>query len=152
MIVTEKKIIKIDSECKNNPVFVSWLNPLGGREYWLFHKVQTKAVVTSGLGTFEPFREDIETARGKIFDLSIGAIPKLIVFALPDAEDIEPLHSIMYSPMVEILMNPLTWETDNPVWQVVRPEKGSFKIIDTNQVRNTLEITFTQPYINVQSR
>lgn len=152
MIVTEKKIIKIDTECKENPIFISWLNTLGGREHWLFHKVQTEALVTSEAGTFEPFREDIEIARGNILDLSIDATPKLVVFALPDTEDLTGLKTIMYSPMVEILMNPSTWETDGPVWQIVRPEKGSFKIIDTNQVRNTLEITFTQPYINVQQR
>lgn len=152
MIVIEKKIVKVDTDCKKNPVFVSWLNTLGGREHWLFHKIQTEALVTAEAGTFEPFREDIETARGKILDLSVSATPKLVVFALPDIEDLKGLETIMYSNMVEILMNPETWEAEGPKWQIVRPEKGSFQINNTDQIKADLEITFTLPYLNVQQR
>jgi hypothetical protein len=146
--VTEKKRIKIDRECKDNPVFVTWINTLGGREQWLFHKVQTEGLQTENRGTFEPYVEDLELSRGQIMDIEIFAQPQLIVYAQVLNEDIQGLKSILYSPNVEVLVNPLTWEIDDPKWQIYRPQPGSFKIIDTDEIRTDIEITFNNPYIN----
>lgn len=152
MIVTEKKIIKIDRDCKESPVFISWLNTLGGREHWLFHKVQTNVLNTSENGDFEPFVEDLETSRGQIKTLSVKADPLLIVNAMVDIEDIEGIKTLLYSPCVERLMNPDTWESEAPIWQTYRPVVGSFKLYDTNEVRATIEITLRLPYINNQTQ
>ena len=145
MRVTEKKTIKIDRECKENPVFVSWLNTYGGREHWLFHKVQTKGIVTQNDGSYEPYISDLTTARGQIVDISRNAMPLLIVNATVDIEDIEGLKTMLYSPCVEMLVkeNPITWQT-------VRPQVGSFKLYDTTDVRATIQITLELPYIFIQ--
>ncbi len=150
-IVTEKKIVKISGCAHRNPVFVTWLSTLG-REQWLFDINQTEALETVDGGTFEPSIEDLETSRGQILDLDIMATPQLIVYALLDNEDIQGVKTIMYSRTVEMLMNPSTWTVDGPKWQRIRPRKGSFKIIDTNEVRSQLTITFDLPYINGQQR
>jgi hypothetical protein len=145
MRVTEKKTIKIDRECKENPVFVSWLNTYGGREHWLFHKVQTKGIVTSNAGTYEPYISDLTIARGQITDISKNATPLLIVNATVDIEDIEGLKTMLYSPCVEMLVS------ENPImWQTVRPQVGSFKLYDTTDVRATIQITLELPYIFIQ--
>jgi hypothetical protein len=145
MIVTEKKTIKIDRECKENPVFISWLNTYGGREHWLFHKVQTKGIVTQNDGSFEPYISNLTNARGQITDISKNATSLLIVNATVDIEDIEGLKTMLYSPCVEWLVNetPLTWQT-------VRPQVGSFKLYDTTDMQATIQITLELPYIFIQ--
>lgn len=152
MIVTEKKFIKIDRECKVNPVFLTWTNTNGGREYWLFHKVQTIAIDTKESGDFEPYVADLETTRGQVFDITNEATPKIIIGTNAEIEDIEGLKTLLYSPSVEWLRNPETWETEGCEWVTVRPQKGSFKLYDTNEVRNVIEITIELPYIYNQQR
>lgn len=145
MIVTEKKTIKIDRECKVNPVFISWLNVYGGREHWLFSKVQTKGLITQNAGSFETYIVDLATVRGQITDISKNATPLLTVNCTVDIEDIEGLKTMLYSPCVEMLVS------ENPIkWQTVRPQTGSFKLYDTNDTQSSLQITFELPYINIQ--
>lgn len=146
MIVTEKKTIKIDRECKVNPVFISWLNVYGGREHWLFSKVQTKGLVTQNAGNFETYIVDLSEARGQITDISKNATPLLTVNCTCDIEDIEGLKTLLYSPCVEMLVS------ENPIkWQTVRPQTGSFKLYDTNDTQSSLQITFELSYINIQA-
>jgi hypothetical protein len=146
--ITEKKRVKIDRACKENPVFVTWINTLGGRESWLFHKYQTEGLQTGNGGTFEPYVEDLENSRGQVKDLTMFAQPQLTCFAVVDNEDINGLMSLFYSINVEILTNPETWESEGAIWQIYRPAEGSFKVIDTDEVRSNIEITFNKPYIN----
>ena len=145
MRVTEKKTIKIDRECKVNPVFVSWLNVYGGREHWLFSKVQTKGLITQNAGSFETYIVDLATSRGQITDISKNAVPLLTVNCTLDIEDIEGVKTMLYSPCVEILVSetPITWQT-------VHPQVGSFKLYDTNDITSSLQITLELPYINIQ--
>ena len=145
MIITEKKTIKIDRECKENPVFISWLNTYGGREHWLFSKVQTKGLITQNAGNFETYISDLSTSRGQITDISKNATPLLIINAMVDIEDIEGLKTMLYSPCVEMLVSetPITWQT-------VYPQTGSFKLYDTSDIRATIQITLELPYINIQ--
>ena len=145
MRVTEKKTIKIDRECKLNPVFISWLNVYGGREHWLFSKVQTKGLITQNAGNFETYIVDLSEARGQITDISKNATPLLTVNCTVDIEDIEGLKTILYSPCVEMLVS------ENPIkWITVHPQVGSFKLYDTNDVTSSLQITLELPYINIQ--
>jgi hypothetical protein len=145
MRVTEIKTIKIDRECKDNPVFVSWLNTYGGREHWLFHKVQTKGIVTQNAGNYESYISDLTNARGQITDISKNATPLLIINATVDIEDIEGIKTMLYSPCVEWLVS------ESPIkWQTVRPQVGSFKLYDTNELKATIQITLELPYINIQ--
>jgi hypothetical protein len=152
MTVTEKKIVKIDRQCKENPVFVTWTTTPGGREYWLFHKVQTKLIDTEGGGDFEPYIEELEEARGQIFDLSVEAVPKLVVGAMVEIEDVEGIKTMLNSVSVEMLTNPETWETEGLKWMTVRPQKGSFRLYDTDEIRTTIEVTLSLPYIFNQQR
>lgn len=146
--ITEKKRIKIDSACRKNPVFVAWINTLGGREYWLFDTIQTEGLTTEKGGTFEPYQIDLENSRGQIFDVSVFAQPHLTVYGIIDNEDIQGIKSLLYSPRVEILMNPETWEAEGLTWQVFRPQQGSFKILNTDEIRSEFELTLDNPYIN----
>jgi len=151
MRITEIKTIKVNRDCVDNPIFVSWLNTYGGREHWLFSGVQTIGLTTSENGEFEPFVTDLEHSRGQIRTIQIDAVPQIIVNAYVDIEDVQGLKTILYSTCVEMLMNPNEWSsTVAPIWQIIRPKTGSFKIYNTNELKTTIEITFDLPYIYTQ--
>lgn len=151
MRVTEKKTIKIGQTCAPNPVYVSWKSTKG-REYWLFHTVQTEGLITEAAGDFEPYIDNLSTARGQIEDLSILAQPQLTLYALVDNEDLSGFKTILYSVNIEILQNPTTWEQDGPVWKAYRILPGSYKIVNTDEVRSEIELTLNDPYIFNLSR
>lgn len=75
--VTEKKRVLIDQDCKPNPVYLAWLNKLGGWDYWLFSGTQTIGDDIESGGEFNPYVEDIETATQRAEQLSKSSIQKV---------------------------------------------------------------------------
>jgi hypothetical protein len=142
--LTETKEIKIYDECIQNPVCLSWLNTLGGREHWVFGYNQTHGLETSQGATFEPYIEDLQNARSNIFNLERFAQPTMTLNAVVDIEDIEGLKTILYSVCVEM------WVNGN--WIGVRPRSGSFFIRETRDTNAEIEFTIDLPYINIQVR
>jgi hypothetical protein len=142
--LTETKQIKINQTCLERPLAVSWLNTLGGREHWVFSYNQIHTLDTQSGATYQPNIDNLETARTNIFDLQKFAQPKISVGANVDIEDIEGLKTILYSICVEI-------QTAQG-WIGVRPETGSFKILETKDTKATIEMTFVLPDINIQTR
>ena len=124
-IVTEKKLVKIHRCVKRNPVFITWLDRLGGRNHWLFHTSQVDVLSTTEGETFEPYTTDLENSRGQINDQAIFAQPSISCTALIDDIDKEGIKTLYYSLNVEVLTNPDTWQTDGAKWQTYRPQKGS---------------------------
>jgi hypothetical protein len=152
MIVTEIKTIKNDTNCKQNPVFITWLNTLGGWENWLFDTTYIESVTTSRSKNFEGYITDLENAEGKTSDVQMKAVPSLKVFGLIPNEDINGLKTVLYSLSCKMLLNPLTWQTDGLKWRTVRPQPGSFHILDARETETLVEIVFDLPYINTQRR
>lgn len=52
-IVTESIIIKLDNECKDNPIYLRWINTLGGYDYFMFHFTNEIVFHTKSRGQFE---------------------------------------------------------------------------------------------------
>lgn len=147
MRVTEIKQIKFSHQCYDNPIYLSWLNVYGGREYWLFGKVQDKGVNTSVNDTFEPIVNDITNARGYFEESSRNATPTITLYANLDIEDIEGVKTVLYSANVEMLIS------ESPItWQNVRPQVGSFKLYATNQTSATMSFTIELPKVNIQGQ
>ena len=142
--LTETKEIKINQTCLNNPVALSWLNTLGGREHWVFSYNQIHSIDTSIGATFEPYIDDLQNARSNVFDLERFEQPKITLGASVDIEDIKGLKTILSSICVEV-------ETTSG-WIGVRPETGSFKILETKGTTADIEFTIQLPYTNIQSR
>lgn len=151
-VVTEIKTIKVERNCNDSPIYLSWVNTLGGREHWLFNKIYTNQLDTSDSGTFVKTDTPLETTTGNVFDITANANNVLIVNSLCDIEDIEGLKTLLYSPCVEMLVNPETWETEKPKWLNVHVVKGSFKLYQSDQKRNVIEIQLQLPNINIQSQ
>lgn len=142
--LTETKEIKINTKCLLNPVALSWLNTLGGREHWVFSYNQIHSIDTTIGATFEPYIQDLETERSNIFDLQRFEQPKITLGASVDIEDIKGLKTILSSICVEL-------ETAQG-WVGVRPETGSFKVYESNGTTADIEFTIQLPYTNIQSR
>ena len=152
--ITEKKHIDIDKECVSNPVYLNWLGTNGGRNYWLFRKVQRKSIITDVIGTFEGYKDDIETAQGFIEDIERSAVPTLTIGAIVPVSKLDGLTKMLYSLNVLMLMNPDTWSSDasGPIWQIVRPIPGTYQLYNTDQITTTFEVTLELPFINIQSQ
>jgi len=148
--VTEKKRIKINGDCFDNPIFLNWLGVSGGRNYWLFGKRQSFGKTTEVKDTFEPYQSNIETAQGYVFETGRNSRPQLTIGASVDIEDAEGIATVLDSPNVLMLMNPETWETESPIWQIVEPVAGSYKLWNTDQTRAEIEFTIRLTKINIQ--
>lgn len=147
MIVTEIKNIKIDHSCYDNPIYLSWLNVYGGREYWLFGKVQERGLNTNVLETFEPTLKNITTSRGLVEETGRVANETLTLFSNLDIEDVKGVQTILYSANVEMLIS------ESPLkWRAVRPQVGSFKVGRTNETKVQLSFTIELPHINIQGQ
>jgi len=125
---------------------------LGGREHWLFHRIQVKQIDTADGGVFMKTNEELETATGSMFDITAQANNVLIVNALVEIEDIEGIKTMLYSPCVEMLANPETWQAESPKWLNIHVVKGSFKLYQTDQIKSIIEIQLQMPSINIQSQ
>jgi hypothetical protein len=159
--ITEIKTIKIDCDCKVNPVYLQWQGTNGGANFWLFHTVQAEVENVAITGDFYPYIAELEDALGNGEVLSKEALPQLIIGAYLDVEDISgginpsnppALKGLLRSPNVLMLMNPTTWETDGPQWMRVKVAPGTFKILETNQTKAQIELTLLFPTINIQSQ
>lgn len=142
--LTETKEIKINQSCLNNAVALSWLNTLGGREHWVFSYNQIYSIDTGVGETFEPYIDDLQNARSNVFDLKRFEQPKITLGASVEIEDIRGLKTILSSICVEI--------NSDGEWFLVRPETGSFKILETKGTTADIEFTIQLPYTNIQSR
>lgn len=152
MIVTEIKKIKYDSNCKKHPVFITWLNTLGGWEQWLFDTTYIDTLATSRSETFEGYIQDLQTANAKVQDVQLRAQPSITVFGMIDNEDIHGLKTILYSLSCKMLLNPMTWQTEGVKFITIRPQPGSFRILDQREKQVLIEIVFDLPYLNTQRR
>jgi hypothetical protein len=56
--LTEIKRLKVDHACVVNPIYINWLGAKGERNYWLFHRVQTKGLDTTVGNTFSKVVND----------------------------------------------------------------------------------------------
>jgi hypothetical protein len=149
--VTEKKRVRIDPTCVDSPVYLNWLGVSGGRNYWLFKKKQSHGVSVSITGEYQPYTEDIENAKGFVFNTGVEAVPTITMGARVRSADKVDISKLRHSLCVQLLMNPLTWETDGPIWQVVRPLPGSFQVVETDSTFEVIEVTVTLPFLNIQS-
>ena len=160
-IITEKIEVKVDCNCKTNPVFLYWRGTNGGLNYWLFHTVQSEVESQDIDSEFFPFVDDLETAFSNQEILSKKSQPQLIVGGYIDKEDLSVsvnpgskpgLKGLLRSIDVGMLMNPDTWTTEGCKWMRVKVAPGTFKIIDTNQTKAQIEMTLLFPTINIQGQ
>jgi len=156
MRITEKKKIKVDHECKDFPIYLTWLNSLGGYSYWLFFKEHSELTKTSLENQYIKSIEDLENAISTNDITGKSAEHTIQIGGRIQAEDMGGITGLYESPKVERLMNPDTWETDGtggtpaPKWQRVIIKPGSITILKTGIEFLTIKMTLELPFINTQ--
>lgn len=75
-VVTESIVIKLDNECKDNPIYLRWLNTLGGYDSYMFYFQQEKNTAIKSKGIYETpvislAQKSNRLERGKLVSQSI---------------------------------------------------------------------------------
>lgn len=139
--VSEIKTILVDAECYDNPVYLKWLNPYGGYEYWLFHTRQQYTDGISDEQIFERYIEDLASATAREETLSKQAIEEINIGAeLLTKQQKEGLRYLLRSPKVYMLL-----DAELNIWQTVRIKGGTFDINDTFESKERIELTILLP-------
>ena len=146
MRLTEKKRIKIDNECKDYPIYLTWLNSLGGYSYWLFFKNHTETTNTKFNSSYDINISDLETAVATNDAIGKDAVPSIEVGARVKAEDMDGITGLFESPKVMMLANPETWAVDGPVWKRVILKAGSMVTLKTGTAYLNVKFNLQLPY------
>jgi hypothetical protein len=158
-VFSEVKTINISSDCPDYPIYLKWINTLGGWSYWLFAFDQQKSINIGDAVTYENNITELSTADAKLEYLSKRAFPKIVCGANNvSTANLAGLKGLLYSPKVMMLTNPDTWETDGagatplPKFQTVLVQPGSFNLETTRRGVADVEITLQVVEINVQTQ
>ena len=142
--ITEIKTVKINDGCGENPVYLCWLNKLGGISYWLFNRYKTEKTKTSINFPFSSNISNLETDQGNINISGKGVQPSYEIGASIPIADMDGIRGLYESGKVLMLANPTTWTTDGVKWKRVIITAGSLVVLkkDTSfyDVRLTLNL------------
>ena len=144
-IITEKKKIKIDHECKDFPIYLTWLNGLGGYDSWLFFKEHTIQTNTKVISRYKSNIQDLENSVGTFDIVGKDISPRMQIGGRMEVEDMDGMQSLYESPKVMMLMNPNTWESDGCVWQRVVVRTGSLVTLTTRSSYLDVKLTLELP-------
>ncbi|NQY41955.1 MAG: hypothetical protein HRT87_01210 [Legionellales bacterium] len=142
--------VKINKECHKYPVYLSWLNKIGGISYWLFDKENSTVTRTKTNGKYQSNVTDLETATGNINMIGKSIAPVLEVGARISESDMDGIRSLYESGSVEMLINPLTWQTEGVKWQRVLVKSGSLLVLKTGTSALNVKLKLELPMINSQ--
>ena len=145
-IITEKKNIKIDHECKDFPIYLTWLNGVGGYDSWLFFKEHSITIKTKITSKYTSNITDLETAIGTNDITGKDIAPQMNIGGRIEEEDMDGMQSLFESPKVMMLMNPDTWESDGAIWQRVIVRTGTLLIFKTRTSYLEVKFTLELPY------
>jgi hypothetical protein len=154
--VKELKITKC--ECKN-PIYLKWIGPLGGWNYWLFERTQFVIDNAASTGEFGIYSDDISTQQSDSDYLGKEAYEAWTVGteAVND-DEWKGLETLFNSPTVMVLVNPDTWKIDArdpsvevpPQWLVVKVEPGKTPVKQTKHHKHFFECVLRFPKFNIQ--
>lgn len=144
-VLTEIITVKVKEGCGDNPVFLCWLNTLGGFDYWLFNKFQEQNLKTSFESSFSSNVSDLETALGVANITGKSSGENIEVGSSIALEDIDGIKSLYESTSVFMLTNPTTWTTDGCKWKRVIVQTGSLMVFKTNKSFYDIKLTLVLP-------
>jgi len=153
VLLSESKIITNDQECKDNPLYLRWINLLGGREYWLFSHHQEFPLEIDNINLIERDITNIETAEAIQDIISKEGLESIII-----GEDnlqvlnVEGMKGLLLSPLVQMLTNPASWESEGPKWKTVIVKKNTWNLYRNDRGTYSLELEIGLPRLNIQTR
>lgn len=143
--IGEPTLVDIGETCEDNPIYLRWLNPVGGWDSWLFSRAQDIADVVGAGKTFEGYVEDIGEAEARKRVLSKDSQEEITLGASGLAiKYISGLRWILSSPEVHEYLG-LDEDTGLPKWRTVIVKAGTFLIQKTDETRAALQFTIQPP-------
>lgn len=167
--VTEQKLVRvIDPTDWENPVFLQWVNKLGGWSSWLFKgyldekdKVtkETRTTNQESFVSYQPYRFNLEYIEAFAHVLSRQVSQGMTISADNlDADSRVRIRGIVHSPMVVMLLNPTTWDTlengapVSPQWERVFLDGSLYDFGDEGQGGYDITMSITTQPIQTLSR
>jgi hypothetical protein len=156
--ISEIKEIKIDKCDCPNPIYLKWLGPKGWN-YWLFNNNQLVNDITTSLGEFEKFFEDLSKQQADTEFLGKEAWEEWQIGTYDlDDDEWKGIETLFNSPQVYMLVNPYTWALDYktpaltipPKWLVVKVLPGKTPVKQTKHNQHFFECTLKFPKFNLQ--
>jgi hypothetical protein len=148
--VTESLRMKVDHECKDFPIYLTWLNSVGGYDYWLFFKKNKYKIQTKLENSHVKNIENLETAIGNIDISGKGIQPQIDFGARVRAEDMDGMAGLFGSPKVLYLTNPEGWQLEGPKWNRVIIKPGSLLVSESNFEFLEIKMSMLLPTLNTQ--
>ena len=127
-----------------SPFYVRWINQLGGLDYFMFGKTQTRKEQVKGVSVYAPYVADPEIARtnSRPYAMTTENTITVGVEGLNDT-DFASVKALAFARKVEHLDE----EKGKWIALTVSESEGSFK---TDKATHSVEITFALPTINTQ--
>lgn len=168
-IISEVKTIKNVTTCVTNPLYLSWLNPDGGWDYWMFEFNQDVSDTIKNIQSFEQYIENLDQAEGRGQALSKDIQEETIIAAENLSQDeLEGLRyllgSIKVSKFIQFIDQNFLQadqgdfiQTDGgdyieldqggtfPQWETQEIDGGTFGIKSTIEARGRIELTIKAP-------
>ena len=150
-VLTEIKTVKVNDGCCENPVYLCWLNSLGGFSVWLFQRGYEDEIKTEIETPYSMNITDLETALGSNGISSKKVANTIDVVGNVALEDLQGISGLFKSPKVQMLANPTTWEMEGVKWKDVIISTGSMLLFKTRKSFYDIKFTINLPEINVQA-
>lgn len=143
--VTESIIIEIGETCRANHIYLKWLNPKGGFDYYLFDSSQIVSDSIKEEGTFDNYIEDLARATSRVEVMGKSVQEEIILGAENLTRDkMQGLRHLFSSPKVYRYTG-LDEDTGFHKWQGVRIKEGSFEVEKTDETRADIEFIMLPP-------
>lgn len=151
--ISEVKRIEIDQDCKDNPIYLRWVNLLGAREYWLFSHHQEYGLEIYDINLIERNITNIETAEA-IQDIISKEAKESVIIGEDNllVTNVEGMKGLLLSPLVQMLTNPASWESEGPKWKTVIVKKNTWNLYRNDRGNYSLELEIGLPKLNIQTR
>ena len=142
--ITERRRVRINTKCYQNPVYIAWKGSQGGWNYWLFGRTQEITLNTTEQVRIEPYRDTLLT-RSNVVQASVksGESWRLGVDNV-DLNDIKGLMRLLDSECVMIYLGTIP-KILTKQWLEVQVKQGSVKVYETGNNRHNFEFSIDLP-------
>jgi hypothetical protein len=150
-VFSEIKSVIINTECIENPVCLRWLNSLGGFDTWVFGRRQIKTLEVSNSNYVKKYQTDLSLGN-PIRNIQKKALKSIILGVDNlDKSYSDGLFELATSPLIEMLTNPDTWESEGAKFMQVFIKDDTFETEDTSIEQFSCEFEIILPEIITQS-
>ena len=143
--ISEIKTIKVDSDCKQNPICLKWLNPYGGFDTWVFNWDNFTSDVTSNEIGFQKYIESLANNQTRYEVLSKDNQQQIECGAENLTNDeIEGIRYLLRSPKV-LMFTGLDPNTGISQWLGVTIVSDTFQIYEALENKQSIDFIIQPP-------